>query len=84
MLPDGTGYLKNDHLPALDSAHTYQLWLVTGAPDHPVAISAGVLGPHPKAVAFHAGTGVRGLGLTVEQSPGVVQSAQPMVAQASL
>jgi anti-sigma-K factor RskA len=84
MLPDGTGYLKNDGLPALDSTHTYQLWLLTGAADHPVAISAGVLGPHPKAVAFHAGTGVHGLGLTVEESPGVVQTTQPMVARASL
>ena len=52
LLPDGTGYLRGDHLAALPADRTYQLWAVTGPASAPVTVSAGVLGPDPKAVAF--------------------------------
>jgi anti-sigma-K factor RskA len=84
VLPDGTGYLKSDHLAPLDAQHTYQLWAVTGKASDMLVISAGVLGPHPEAAAFRAPTEVDGFAITVERSPGVAQSTQPAFASASL
>jgi anti-sigma-K factor RskA len=84
LLPDGTGYLKNDGLAPLDADHTYQLWALTGTPAKPVAISAGVLGAHPKAAAFSTGTDVHGFAITVEKNPGVGQSSQIPLARATL
>ena len=84
VLPDGSGYMKNDGLAPLDADHTYQLWLLTGAADHPVAISAGVLGADPRAAAFETATDVRGFAITVEEAPGVGQSTQSPVATATL
>jgi anti-sigma-K factor RskA len=83
LLPDGTGYLKNESMHALAPGQTYQLWALTGVRSAPTAISAGVLGAHPQIVGFHAPASVHGLGVTVEQSPGVVQSRQPMYAAAN-
>jgi anti-sigma-K factor RskA len=84
VLPDGTGYLRNDDMTPLSAGETYQLWAVSGAPDAPVVISAGVFGTDPDTVAFHTSPDVHTLGLTVEQAPGVVSSTQPMYAQAAL
>ena len=84
LLPDGTGYLKNDGLARLDAEHTYQLWALTGSADHPIAISAGVLGPNPSAAAFQASTKLEGLAITVEQAGGVPQSKQAPYASATL
>ena len=84
LLPDGNGYLKSDAMPPLDAAHTYQLWALTGSPDRPVAISAGVLGPDPHAAAFRTTGDVRGFALTVERAPGVVQSKQLPYASATV
>jgi anti-sigma-K factor RskA len=84
LLPDGTGYLKNDGMRPLDADQTYQLWALTGDPDKPTVISAGVLGSDPKAVAFQAGGDVHGFALTVEDAPGVVSSEQPAYASATL
>jgi anti-sigma-K factor RskA len=84
LLPDGTGYLKNDGMRPLDADQTYQLWALTGDPDKPTVISAGVLGADPKAVAFQAGGDVHGFALTVEDAPGVVSSEQPAYASATL
>lgn len=84
LLPDGSGYLKNDSLAPLDADHTYQLWALTGDADHPVAISAGVLGPNPKAAAFRTATDVNGFAITVEEMPGVGQSKQQPVASATV
>jgi anti-sigma-K factor RskA len=84
LLPDGSGYLKNDSLTPLDANHTYQLWVLTGAADHPVAISAGVLGSDPKAAAFRTDTGVHGFAITVEEKPGVGQSKRQPVATATV
>jgi anti-sigma-K factor RskA len=84
LLPDGSGYLKNDGLAPLDAGHTYQLWALTGTAAQPVAISAGVLGSHPQAAAFSSGTDVHGFAITVEKSPGVGQSSQTPFASATL
>ena len=84
LLPDGTGYLRGDHLDALPSDRTYQLWAVTGSATGPVAVSAGVLGSDPQAVAFHASGPVQAFAVTVERAGGVVQSAQTPIAQAAV
>ena len=84
LLPDGSGYLKNDGLARLDADHTYQLWALTGSADHPVAISAGVLGPDPSAAAFQASTNLKGLAITVEQAGGVPQPKRAPYASATL
>jgi len=84
LLPDGTGYLKSDRMAPLDADHTYQLWALTGSAAHPVAISAGVLGSRPKAVAFQASTDVHGFAITIERAPGVAQSTQTPYASAAL
>jgi hypothetical protein len=84
LLPDGTGYLKNDGMRPLEPDQTYQLWVLTGATDDPIVISAGVLGADPKAAAFKAAGDVHGFALTVEDSPGVVSSQQPAYASATL
>ena len=84
LLPDGTGYLKNDGMRPLDADQTYQLWALTGDPDKPTVISAGVLGSDPKAVAFQAAGDVHAFALTVEDAPGVVSSEQPAYATATL
>jgi anti-sigma-K factor RskA len=84
LLPDGSGYLKNDGLAPLDAEHTYQLWALTGNVDHPIAISAGVLGRDPEAAAFSASTDVKGFALTIEKAGGVPQSAQAPYASAGI
>jgi len=84
LLPDGTGYLRGDDLQPLSSDETYQLWALTGPKDDPVAISAGVLGPDPRAVAFRASGPVNGFAVTVEDAGGVVSSQQQPVASALL
>ncbi len=84
LLPDGTGYLRGDHLDPLPSDRTYQLWAVTGSATKPVTISAGVLGSDPRAVAFRASGPVRAFAITVEHAGGVVQSAQTPIAQAAI
>lgn len=84
LLPDGTGYLRGDRLAALSSTQTYQLWAVTGSATAPVVVSAGVLGPDPSAVAFHASGPVHGFAVTVEAAGGVVKSQHQPIASARL
>jgi anti-sigma-K factor RskA len=84
VLPDGTGYLRNDAMKTLPADLTYQLWALSGDKNHPVAISAGVLGADPHAVGFHLDGPVNGFGVTVEHAPGVAQSTQPMYASATV
>jgi anti-sigma-K factor RskA len=84
LLPDGTGYLRGDHLRALPADRTYQLWALTGPENAPVAISAGVLGADPSAVGFRASGPVHGFALTEEHAGGVVQPTQTPIATAAL
>jgi anti-sigma-K factor RskA len=84
LLPDGTGFLQNNGMKPLPPDRTYQLWALTGTRDQPIAISAGVLGSSPRTVGFHTSGAVRGFGLTVEKTPGVVSSTQPMYASATV
>ncbi len=84
LLPDGTGYLRGDRLAALSEKQTYQLWAVTGNAAAPVVVSAGVLGPDPSAVVFHASGPVHGFAVTVETAGGVVKSEHTPIASAKL
>jgi anti-sigma-K factor RskA len=84
LLPGGAGYLRGDHLAPLPPNQTYQLWAVTGSKTAPIDVSAGVLGPNPTAVAFHASGPVRGFAMTVEVATGVVKSHQQPVASGEL
>ena len=78
---DGSGYLHNERLAPLPSGRTYQLWALIGTGASQRAISAGVLGPDPQAVAFHVASRPDAFAITVEQAPGVVQSThQPAAA----
>lgn len=81
LLPDGTGYLLADDLPALDDGRTYQLWGQTSAG----LVSLGLLGSEPnEVVAFQAGAPITALAVTDEESPGVVQSVNPPVLSGQL
>ena len=81
VLPDGTGFLVADRLPALPADRTYQLWALAGG----LKISAGVLGAHPEVVAFrYAGPDVSGFAVTAEHAGGVVQTANTPVALGQL
>ena len=80
VLPDGTGYLVGDGLPALTRERTYQLWAVVGSS----TISVGVLGPEPKVVPFKMDGNVAALAITEETSGGVVMSRQSPVAVGKL
>jgi anti-sigma-K factor RskA len=82
LLPDGTGYLRGDHLPQLPSDRTYQLWALTGSKHAPV--SAGVLGSDPTAVAFRASGPVQGFAVSEEDAGGAVQPHLPPVASGAL
>jgi anti-sigma-K factor RskA len=73
LLPDGTGYMKNDALKPLAADQTYQLWALTGDATHPTPISAGVLGPDPHAVGFHVDGPVHGIAVSIERQGGAVQ-----------
>ncbi len=84
LLPDGSGYLENDGLARLDASHTYELWALTGSAERTVAISAGVLGPDPKAAAFRTTPLVRGFAITIERAPGATQPSQAPMASGLL
>jgi anti-sigma factor RsiW len=73
--PSGTGYLTANHLPALASDRTYQLWGETGGK----VISLGLLGRSPSLVAFSAHGTFHGLAVTDEVAGGVTASSQTPV-----
>jgi len=71
LLPDGTGFLVADDLPALPNDRTYQLWALANGQK----ISAGVLGANPRVVAFrYAASGLSGFAVTNEHAGGVSES----------
>jgi anti-sigma-K factor RskA len=81
LLPDGTGYLRGDHLRPVGAAETYQLWALMGDARNPTVVSAGVLGAAPKAVAFRASGPVVGFAISVEHAGGAVRpTATPIAA----
>ena len=71
---DGSGYLRSDLLAAggLPAGKTYQLWALVGRGNGQRAISAGMLGPEPRAVAFHVAGRPDAFAITVEDAPGAV------------
>ncbi|MBV8385687.1 MAG: anti-sigma factor [Acidimicrobiia bacterium] len=75
VLPDGTGYLLRQSLPALAPGRTYQLWGLAGTSK----LSAGVFGPRPGVVGFHVSPEAWGLAITDEQAPGAETTANPPV-----
>jgi type II secretory pathway pseudopilin PulG len=79
-LPDGDGYFADTRLPTLPDGRTYQLWALVGDPQHPTAISAGVLGPAPRVAAFRYQGAVVGFAVTNERSPGAVSPTDQPVA----
>jgi anti-sigma-K factor RskA len=70
MLPDGTGYFMDHHLPALPAGSTYQLWAKVGEPDSSRMVSLGVLGADPGVVPFHLSAPVTMFEVTKERAPG--------------
>jgi hypothetical protein len=84
LLPDGSGYLRGDHLARLSPRQTYQLWALTGDAKTPNVVSAGVLGPDPSAVSFRASGPVHGFAVTIESAGGVVVSHHMAIASAQL
>lgn len=75
-MPDGSGYLMRHNLPPLPDGRTYQLWAVTGTPEHQRFVSAGVLGPSFGVAAFRGPDQPVGYAVTDEAAPGVVRSHQ--------
>ncbi|MGH9301780.1 MAG: anti-sigma factor domain-containing protein [Acidimicrobiales bacterium] len=77
LLPDGSGFLINSHLPPLSSDQTYQLWALIGSR----RVSLGLLGNHPTDVAFRVGlrSGATLLMVTAEMAGGVVSTVHPAV-----
>jgi hypothetical protein len=84
MLPDGTGYLVGDDLQPLHESQAYQLWAISGAAEDQRVISAGVLGPDPRAATFTIDGPVSAFALTVERAGGVPVSEQDPYATAEL
>ena len=83
LLPDGVGISPRRRTStSLPANKTYQLWAVTGSPTDPTIVSAGVLGPEPSALGFHASGPVHAFAVTVENAGGVVASQQKPIAQA--
>ncbi len=83
LLPDGSGYLRGDHLTPLPPRQTYQLWALTGNAKTPNVVSAGLLGPDPSAVSFRASGPVHGFAVTIESAGGVVTSHHTPIASAA-
>jgi anti-sigma factor RsiW len=71
ILPDGTSYLLNGHMPGLSSDQTYQLWGRVGGR----FVSLGLLGSDPDDVALQLGARapIHEFAVTAEPAGGVVQ-----------
>jgi anti-sigma-K factor RskA len=78
LLPDGRGYLVDDHMAPLASSETYQLWGVIQGK----AISIGLMGRTPHRVTFTVvgPPSLSELAVTVEPSGGTSTPTTPMVA----
>ena len=81
VLPDGSGYLRNEGMAPVAPGQTYQLWAINGDE----MISAGVLGPDPGTVAFHMSGPLAAVALSVENDRiGAIQPTLPVYAGANL
>jgi hypothetical protein len=80
ILPSGSAYLIASNMAPLPAASTYQLWAVINGR----AISVGVLGARPVAVAFSVDPAVAAAAylVTVEPAGGVVTPTTSPIAQA--
>jgi anti-sigma-K factor RskA len=80
ILPSGSAYLIASDMAPLPDTSTYQLWAVIDGR----AVSVGVLGARPVAVAFSVDPGVTTAAylLTVEPAGGVVSPTTTPIAQA--
>jgi anti-sigma-K factor RskA len=74
-MPDGAAFLMARDMERLGPDRTYQLWAITGDPDGPKVVSAGVLGRSLDLAAFRAPDGATGFMVTDEATPGVVTTA---------
>ncbi len=74
-MPDGAAFLMARDMEHLGPDRTYQLWAITGDPDGPEVVSAGVLGRSLDLAAFQAPEGATGFMVTDEATPGVVTTA---------
>ena len=81
---DGRGYVVVENLPKLPEGQTYQLWALMPDGMQPTMVSVGVLGRSPTVSAFTTDTKVMGYGLTMEDSPGVMVTDQPMAFEGRL
>lgn len=78
VLPSGTAFVVDDHLPKLSSNQTYQLWGDVGGD----LVSLGLLGSRPADVPFRVDPGVRvmSFAVTAERAGGVVRTTHVPVA----
>jgi anti-sigma factor RsiW len=72
VLPDGRGYLVRANLPRLPDDRTYQLWAIVDGS----RVSAGVLGPEVRPVAFTVAGRPAGLAITAERAGGVATTTE--------
>ncbi|MGV3759476.1 MAG: anti-sigma factor domain-containing protein [Actinomycetota bacterium] len=79
LLPDGTGYLMTEDLPALPEDRIYQLWGQTEGG----LISLGVFRADAGVVPFQATGSLELLAVTEESAGGVVSSENPPVVAGS-
>ena len=79
-MPDGAGFFMADDLPRLPQGRTYQLWALTGDPDDPEMVSAGVLGRSVEVAAFRGPVTAMGFAVTEEpESGGAEPSGAPVL-----
>ena len=78
VLPSGRAFVVDDHLPALASDQTYQLWGQVGSQ----LVSLGLLGGRPADAPFRVDPGVviSSFAVTAERAGGVVQTTHVPVA----
>jgi hypothetical protein len=81
ILPSGSAYLINHHMPGLSSAQTYQLW---GVERHGT-VSLGVLGNAPTSVSLTVDDKslITAYAVTAEKAGGVVASTHSPVAEST-
>ena len=80
VLPDGTGYVVSEAMPALPVGRTYQLWsIVSGR-----AISSGLMGAHPGVTEFRLADQASVLAVTVEPAGGSARPTSEPVASGSV